>query len=381
MKKQIVFMALAAALMVACTQKTNNQNEDKMKQVEMTQEWDKVFPKSDKVDHRKVTFTNQYGITLVADMYVPKKDPLAEEGESDSIVKFPAIAVSGPFGAVKEQSSGLYAMRMAERGFVTIAFDPSFTGESSGEPRRTASPDINTEDFMAAVDFLSQQPNVDAERIGIIGICGWGGIALNAAAADTRIKATVASTMYDMTRVSGNGYFDADNNEEARYKARKAMSEQRLKDAAAMAGGVVDPLPEDAPQFVKDYHDYYKTTRGYHARSGNSNDGWRAIGTQAFANVRFLYYTNEIRSAVMVMHGEKAHSRYFGEDAYKYMVNGNPAAGIKPNPCPDNKQLLIIPGASHCDLYDGGYTDAAGRGESKNLIPWDTLADFFENNM
>lgn len=381
MKKQIVFMALAAALMVACTQKTNNQNEDKMKQVEMTQEWDKVFPKSDKVDHRKVTFTNQYGITLVADMYVPKKDPLAEEGESDSIVKFPAIAVSGPFGAVKEQSSGLYAMRMAERGFVTIAFDPSYTGESSGEPRRTASPDINTEDFMAAVDFLSQQPNVDAERIGIIGICGWGGIALNAAAADTRIKATVASTMYDMTRVSGNGYFDADNNEEARYKARKAMSEQRLKDAAAMAGGVVDPLPEDAPQFVKDYHDYYKTTRGYHARSGNSNDGWRAIGTQAFANARFLYYTNEIRSAVMVMHGEKAHSRYFGEDAYKYMVNGNPAAGIKPNPCPDNKQLLIIPGASHCDLYDGGYTEAAGKGESKNLIPWDTLADFFENNM
>ena len=381
MKKQIVFMALAAALMVACTQKTNNQNEDKMKQVEMTQEWDKVFPKSDKVDHRKVTFTNQYGITLVADIYVPKKDPLAEEGESDSIVKFPAIAVSGPFGAVKEQSSGLYAMRMAERGFVTIAFDPSFTGESSGEPRRTASPDINTEDFMAAVDFLSQQPNVDAERIGIIGICGWGGIALNAAAADTRIKATVASTMYDMTRVSGNGYFDADNNEEARYKARKAMSEQRLKDAAAMAGGVVDPLPEDAPQFVKDYHDYYKTTRGYHARSGNSNDGWRAIGTQAFANARFLYYTNEIRSAVMVMHGEKAHSRYFGEDAYKYMVNGNPAAGIKPNPCPDNKQLLIIPSASHCDLYDGGYTDSAGKGESKNLIPWDTLADFFENNM
>ena len=381
MKKQIVFMALAAALMVACTQKTNNQNEDKMKQVEMTQEWDKVFPKSDKVDHRKVTFTNQYGITLVADMYVPKKDPLAEEGESDSIVKFPAIAVSGPFGAVKEQSSGLYAMRMAERGFVTIAFDPSFTGESSGEPRRTASPDINTEDFMAAVDFLSQQPNVDAERIGIIGICGWGGIALNAAAADTRIKATVASTMYDMTRVSGNGYFDADNNEEARYKARKAMSEQRLKDAAAMAGGVVDPLPEEAPQFVKDYHDYYKTTRGYHARSGNSNDGWRAIGTQAFANARFLYYTNEIRSAVMVMHGEKAHSRYFGEDAYKYMVNGNPAAGIKPNPCPDNKQLLIIPGASHCDLYDGGFTEAAGKGESKNLIPWDTLADFFENNM
>ncbi|MBP5277733.1 MAG: alpha/beta hydrolase [Prevotella sp.] len=378
MKKVLLMAVLAGGMLTACTQKTNEQNTDKMTQVEMTQEWDKVFPKSEKVDHRKVTFTTQYGLTLVADMYLPKTDPSAAGGGEKENARYPAIAVSGPFGAVKEQSSGLYAMRMAERGFVTVAFDPSYTGESSGEPRRTASPDINTEDFMAAVDFLSRQPEVDAARIGIIGICGWGGIALNAAAADTRIKATVASTMYDMTRVSGNGYFDADDNEEARYNARKAMSEQRLKDPAAMAGGVVNPLPEDAPQFVKDYYDYYITKRGYHARSGNSNDGWRAIGTQAYANARFLRYTNEIRSAVMVMHGEKAHSRYFGEDAYNYMVNGNPTAGIKPNAHPENKQLLIIPGASHCDLYDGGFTELEGKGVSKNLIPWDKLADFFK---
>ena len=371
MKKLIFVLALAGGILAGCTQKKDNQNENTMKQLEMTQEWDKVFPKSDKVDHHKVTFTTQYGLTLAADMYTPKD-------VADEHAKLAAIAVSGPFGATKEQSSGLYAMRMAERGFVTIAFDPSFTGESSGEPRRTASPDINTKDFMAAVDFLSQQPNVDPERIGIIGICGWGGIALNAAAADTRIKATVASTMYDMTRVSGNGYFDADDREEARYNARKAMSEQRLKDPAAMAGGVVNPLPEDAPHFVKDYYDYYITQRGYHVRSGNSNDGWRVIGTQAYANARFLRYTNEIRSAVMVMHGEKAHSRYFGEDAYKYMVNGNPAAGIKPNAHPENKQLLIIPGASHTDLYDGGFTEPEGKGVSKNLIPWDKLADFFK---
>ena len=371
MKKLIFVMALAGGILAGCTQKKNNQNDNTMKQLEMTQEWDKVFPKSEKVNHRKVTFTTQYGLTLAADMYTPKD-------VADEHAKLAAIAVSGPFGATKEQSSGLYAMRMAERGFVTIAFDPSFTGESSGEPRRTASPDINTEDFIAAVDFLSQQPNVDPERIGIIGICGWGGIALNAAVADTRIKATVASTMYDMTRVSGNGYFDADDHEEARYNARKAMSEQRLKDPAAMAGGVVNPLPEDAPWFVKDYYDYYITQRGYHVRSGNSNDGWRVIGTQAYANARFLRYTNEIRSAVMVMHGEKAHSRYFGEDAYNYMVNGNPAAGIKPNAHPENKQLLIIPGASHTDLYDGGFTEPEGKGVSKNLIPWDKLEDFFK---
>ena len=317
-----------------------------MKQeLNLTQEWDKVFPLSEKVNHRKVTFETQYGLTLAADLYTPK----------DTEGKLAAIAVSGPFGAVKEQSSGLYAMRMAERGFVALAFDPSYTGESSGEPRRTASPDINTEDFMAAVDFLSKQDNVDAERIGIIGICGWGGIALNAAAADTRIKATVASTMYDMTRVSGNGYFDSEDKEESRHAAREAMGKQRLSDPTAMAGGVIDPLPDEVP--------------------GNSNDGWRVIGTQAYANARFLYYINEIRSAVLVMHGSEAHSRYFGEAAYKYMVEGQ-AEGYnfigKPNPNPENKQLLIIPGATHCDLYDGG---------EGNYIPWDKLAEFFTENL
>lgn len=357
---------LTAALAFNTYAQSNTQTN--MQPMTLETSWDKVFPLSEKVNHRKVTFPTQYGLTLAADLYEPKG------AES----KLAAIAVSGPFGATKEQSSGLYAMRMAERGFVALAFDPSFTGESSGEPRRTASPDINTEDFMAAVDFLTKQSNVDAQRIGIIGICGWGGIALNAAAADTRIKATVASTMYDMTRVSGNGYFDNDDNEAARHATREALSQQRTTAPTAMAGGVVDPLPADAPQFVKDYFDYYKTPRGYHARSGNSNDGWRVIGTQAFSNARFLYYTNEIRSAVLVMHGEKAHSRYFGEDAFRYMVNGRPEAGIKPNPCPENKELLIIPGASHCDLYDGGFTEAAGKGQSKNLIPWDKLADFFK---
>ncbi len=364
--KKLIILALVAFILAAC-----NKHTDKMAN---ESEWDKVFPLSEKVSHKKVTFNTQYGITLAADLYSPK-----EELTSD---KHPAIAVSGPFGATKEQSSGLYAMKMAERGFITLAFDPSYTGESSGEPRRTASPDINTEDFMAAVDYLSRLPEVDAERIGIIGICGWGGIALNAAAADARIKATVASTMYDMTRVSGNGYFDSADNEEARHEARNALATQRLTDPTAMAGGVIDPLPDDAPQFVKDYHDYYKTSRGFHARSGNSNDGWRIIGTQAYANSRFLYYINEIRSAVLVMHGENAHSRYFGEAAYHYMVDGK-ADGYKtvttPNPVPGNKRLLIIPGASHCDLYDGGYTGAAGTGEPKNLIPWDTLEEFFNN--
>ena len=364
--KKLIILVLAALTLAACGNKQETKNNENMKQeLTLTKEWDKVFPLSDKVNHRKVTFETQYGLTLAADLYTPK----------DVDGKLPAIAVSGPFGAVKEQSSGLYAMRMAERGFVALAFDPSYTGESSGEPRRTASPDTNTEDFMAAVDFLSQLENVDPERIGIIGICGWGGIALNAAAADTRIKATVASTMYDMTRISGNGYYDSDNNEEARHAAREAMAKQRLADPLAMAGGVIDPVPDDAPQFVKDYHAYYKTPRGYHKRSGNSNDGWRVIGTQAFANSRFLYYINEIRSAVLVMHGEKAHSRYFGEAAYHYMVDGK-AEGYnvigKPNPNPDNKQLLIIPGASHCDLYDGG---------EGNYIPWDTLAEFFKKNL
>jgi fermentation-respiration switch protein FrsA (DUF1100 family) len=320
----------------------------------LTNEWDKTFPKSDKVDHSKVTFVNRYGITLAADMYVPKN----AEG------KLPAIAVSGPFGAVKEQCSGLYAQTMAERGFLTIAFDPSFTGESGGNVRYMASPDINTEDFMAAVDFLSLCDKVDPERIGIIGICGWGGMALNTAALDTRIKATVASTMYDMTRVNAKGYFDSEDSEEARYQKRAAMCAQRLADLKegeyALGGGVVDPLPEDAPYFVKDYYDYYKTERGYHARSLNSNGGWNVIGCESFLNQPILKYTNEIRSAVLVMHGDKAHSCYFGKDAYADMVRDSRYT--------DNKELLIIPGASHTDLYDGG---------GKNAIPFDKLQSFF----
>ena len=382
MKRILIMTAFFSGILMGCTENKQSKSEDNMQKLELTQEWDKVFPLSDKVNHRKVTFETQYGLTLAADLYTPRIG-MFNSGNNDKM-RFPAIAVSGPFGACKEQSSGLYAMRMAERGFVTLAFDPSYTGESSGEPRRTASPDINTEDFMAAVDFLSKQENVDTARIGIIGICGWGGIALNAAAANTRIKATVASTMYDMTRVSGNGYFDSEDKEESRHAAREAMAKQRLADPMAMAGGVVNPLPDDAPQFVKDYYDYYITPRGYHKRSGNSNDGWRTIGTQAFANARFLYYINEIRSAVLVMHGEKAHSRYFGEAAYKYMVEGK-AEGYKvvgnPNPNPENKELLIIPGATHCDLYDGGYTELVGKGEPKNLIPWDKLADFFNKHM
>ena len=377
---------LAALCFAACT----NSN-DKMSKCE-NDTWDKVFPLSEKVNHKKVSFKTQYGFTLVGDLYQPKglSDPYGEADRSTEgrlevpSTKYAAIAVSGPFGATKEQSSGLYAMKMAERGFITLAFDPSFTGESSGEPRRTASPDINTEDFMAAVDFLSKLPEVDAERIGIIGICGWGGIALNAAAADTRIKATVASTMYDMTRVSGNDYNDAFDDEQWRHRNRENLSQQRLTDPQAMAGGVLDTVPPQAPRFVHDYFDYYKTPRGYHARSGNSNDGWRVIGTQAFANSRFLYYINEIRSAVLIMHGADAHSRYFGEAAYHYMVDGK-AEGYKtvvaPNPCPENKELLIIPDASHCDLYDGGFTEPAGKGEPKNLIPWDKLAEFFNKNL
>ena len=384
--KKILIFAVVVALMTACnnqpqTTEATETKEEMKQELNLTQEWDKVFPLSEKVDHRKVTFETQYGLTLAADLYTPKSEVVAdlksatqESGISNSL-QLPAIAVSGPFGAVKEQSSGLYAMKMAERGFVSLAFDPSFTGESGGEPRRTASPDINTEDFMAAVDFLSKLDNVDPERIGIIGICGWGGIALNAAAADTRIKATVASTMYDMTRISGNGYYESNDNEADRHAAREALAKQRLTDPMAMAGGVIDPLPAEVPQFVKDYHAYYKTPRGYHNRSGNSNDGWRVIGTQAYANARFLYYINEIRSAVLVMHGAEAHSRYFGEAAYKYMVEGQ-AEGYnfigKPNPNPENKQLLIIPGATHCDLYDGG---------EGNYIPWDTLAEFFSKNL
>ena len=371
----LMTMALTAATTIVAQERDRNEvNEKPQHLVEI---WDKVFPLSEKVNHRKVEFKNQYGITLVGDLYAPKHG-----GNSM------ALAVCGPFGASKEQSSGFYAMKMAERGFVTCAFDPSFTGESGGEPRATASPDINTEDFLAAVDFLSGLDEVDREKIGIIGICGWGGIALNAAAVDPRIKATVASTMYDMCRVNGNGYFDGNDSEEARYEARKAMAHERSHAARSgqltPGGGVVDPLPDDAPQFVKDYYDYYKSARGYHPRSGNSNNGWHTFGTQAYSNARFLYYINEIRSAVLIMHGEKAHSRYFGEDAYKYMVEGK-ARGYdavrKPNPIPENKELLIIPGASHCDLYDGGYTKLEGKGEPKNSIPWEKMVDFFQNNM
>ena len=324
----------------------------------LTEEWDKTFPKSERVNHRKVTFRNRYGITLAADLYEPK----------NAAGRLAAIAVCGPFGAVKEQASGLYAQTMAECGFLTLAFDPSFTGESGGEPRYMASPDINTEDFQAAVDFLSVQENADPERIGVIGICGWGGMALNAAALDTRIKVTVASTMYDMTRVNANGYFDAEDSADARYEKKRALNAQRTADCRngeyALAGGVVDPLPDDAPFFVKDYHDYYKTPRGYHPRSLNSNGGWNVIGCMSFLNQPILRYVNEIRSAVLVMHGEKAHSCYFSRDAY--------AAMVKDNPYTDNKELLIIPDAVHTDLYDGGGKDA---------IPFDKLETFFAEHL
>ncbi len=323
--------------------------------LELTREWDKTFPKSDKVDHSKVTFVNRYGITLAADIYIPKN----AEG------RLPAIAVSGPFGAVKEQCSGLYAQTMAERGFLTIAFDPSFTGESGGNVRYMASPDINTEDFMAAVDFLSLHERADPDRIGIIGICGWGGMAVNAAALDTRIKATVASTMYDMTRVNAKGYFDSDDNEEARYQAKAAMCAQRLEDLKSggykLGGGVVDPLPEDAPFFVKDYYDYYKTGRGYHPRSLNSNGGWNVIGCESFVNQPILQYSNEIRSAVLLIHGENAHSCYFSRDAYANMT--------KDSKYTENKELMLIPDAVHTDLYDGG---------GKGAIPFDSIRSFFE---
>ena len=322
----------------------------------LVQEWDKTFPKSEKVNHKKVTFHNRYGITLVADLYEPK----SYEG------KFPAIAVCGPFGAVKEQSSGLYAQEMAERGFLTIAFDPSFTGESTGTPRYMASPDINTEDFQAAVDFLSVQENVDSEKIGIIGICGWGGMALNTAALDTRIKATVASTMYDMTRVNANGYFDSEDSEEQRHEKKVALNKQRTEDYKngnyKLGGGVVEEVPEDAPFFVKDYHDYYKTKRGYHERSLNSNGGWNVIGCMSFMNQPILKYSNEIRSSVLIIHGEKAHSCYFSKDAYKDMITNSKYA--------DNKELMIIPNAVHTDLYD-----------RKDIIPFDKIEEFFKTNL
>lgn len=318
------------------------------KELNLVSEWDKTFKKSDKVNHKKITFHNRYGITLVADMYVPKY----AEG------KLPAIAICGPFGAVKEQASGLYGQIMAERGFLTIAFDPSFTGESTGMPRYMASPDINTEDFQAAVDFLSVQDNVDHEKIGIIGICGWGGMALNVAALDTRIKATITSTMYDMSRVNANGYFDNEDNEEARYQNKKVLNKQRTIDyqnqSYQRAGGVVDPLPEDAPFYVKDYHDYYKTARGYHPRSLNSNEGWNKIGCMSFLNQPMLAYSHEIRSAVLMIHGQDAHSCYFSKDAFQRLT-GN------------NKELMLIPNAVHTDLYD-----------NLEVIPFDKMSEFFK---
>ena len=318
-----------------------------MEKLQLGTEWDKTFPRSEQVEHKKVTFHNRYGVTLAADLYAPRgvDGPL------------PALAVSGPFGAVKEQASGLYAQEMAEKGFLTIAFDPSFTGESGGFPRNVASPDINTEDFQAAVDFLSVQENVDPERIGIIGICGWGGMALNAAAIDPRIKATVASTMYDMTRVTAKGYFDAEDSEQARFEKRKALCAQRTEDCKsgsyARAGGVVDPLPADAPDFLKDYYAYYKTKRGYHPRSLNSNDGWNVTSSLSFRNMPILQYSQEIRSAVLLIHGDQAHSCYFSRDAYAKLTG-------------DNKELLLIPGAVHTDLYD-----------NLDVIPFDRMAAFF----
>ena len=345
-------MLLIAASLTAKSQTMNNLNTNRSvapaEQLTLTEEWDKVFPKSYKVDHRKVTFVNRYGITLAADMYSPK----------GATGKLPAIAVSGPFGAVKEQSSGLYAQQLAERGYLTIAFDPSFTGESGGMPRRVASPDISVEDFSAAVDFLSVQPEVDADRIGILGVCGWGGIAIQSAINDPRIKATVASTMYDMTRVTANGYFDGDNSAEKRNAARAAMAAQRTADYHSgeykRAGGVVDPLPDDAPQFVKDYYAYYKTPRGFHPRSGNSTDGWNATSALPFMNFKFFEYAGELENAVLIVHGDKAHSYYFGKDTFALLKG-------------DNKQLLTVKGASHCDLYD-----------QIDIIPFDEIAAFYK---
>ena len=324
--------------------------------MDLINEWDKVFPLSEKVNHRKVTFKNHFGIDLVADMYEPKK----YEG------KLPAIAVCGPYGAVKEQSSGLYANEMAERGYLTIAFDPSFTGESGGNPRYMTSFDINVEDFQSAVDYLISLDNVDSDKISIIGICGWGGIALQTACIDTRIKSTIVSTMYDMSRIAGNGYFDENDNEEARYQARLNLNNQRNEDykngSYALAGGVIDPLPEDAPDFLKDYHAYYKTSRGYHNRSLNSNGGWSIQTNTSMMNVRLFEYSNEIRNAVMIVHGDCAHSFYMGKDAYENM--------IKDSKYTDNKRLLVIPGATHTDLYD-----------QKDIIPFDEIEKFIKNNL
>ena len=359
--RNVVLISACVAMLMGCSQPKQEANMDNQ-ETTLTQEWDKVFPKSDKVEHKKITFHNRYGIELVADMYVPQN----AQG------KLAAIAVSGPFGAVKEQTSGLYAQHMAERGFLTIAFDPSFTGESGGEPRRMASPDINTEDFLAAVDYLSNLENVDPEKIGIIGICGWGGMSINAAALDPRIKATVASTMYDMSKVTVEGYFASENTPAQRMEKRKAIAAQRTIDyktgSYKRAGGVIDPLPDDAPWFVKDYYDYYKTPRGYHERSGNSNDGWNVIGCQSFLNQPLLCYANEIATPVLLIHGEKAHSRYFSEYAFEKMT-GKKCDGE--SMIDGNKEILIIPNAVHTDLYD----DRAG------VIPYDKIEAFFKENL
>lgn len=349
-----ILSAFAAGLLclTSCSYNTNNstKNDNDMDTLNLTTEWDKTFPESDKVNHSKVTFRNRYGLTLAADLYIPK----AMTG------RMPAIAVSGPFGAVKEQASGLYAQQLAERGFITLAFDPSYTGESSGEPRYVASPDINTEDFSAAVDYLITREDVDSARVGILGICGWGGIAIQAAINDPRIKATVASTMYDMTRVNANGYFDSEDSAEQRNAKRASMAAQRTEDyrngTYKSGGGVVDPLPEDAPQFVKDYYAYYKTPRGYHKRSLNSNNGWNVTSNLPFLNFKFFEYAGELENAVMILHGDKAHSFYFGKDAFGLLKG-------------DNKDFLIVPGANHTDLYD-----------RLDIIPFDKITDFFNKN-
>lgn len=339
------------AVMIAFLPIKAQDNMMKTENLTLTSEWDKVFPQSDKVDHSKITFVNRYGITIAADLYKPK----GAEG------KLPALAVSGPFGAVKEQSSGLYAQQLAERGFLTIAFDPSYTGESGGQPRYVSSPDINTEDFSAAVDYLLNRDDVDTARVGILGICGWGGIAIQAAINDPRIKATVASTMYDMTRVNANGYFDSENTPEQRNAKRAAMCAQRTEDykngSYKLGGGVVDPLPDDAPQFVKDYYDYYKTKRGYHPRSLNSNGGWNVTANLPWVNFKFFEYAGELENAVMIVHGDKAHSYYFGKDTFALLKG-------------DNKQLLTIKGANHTDLYD-----------RLDIIPFDEIAAFYAEYM
>lgn len=345
-------MALLSFLIffgISGTAEAQEQKTVNMNTLDLIQEWDKTFPQSDKVEHSKITFHNRYGITLAADLYKPK----------NAQSHLPAIAVSGPYGAIKGQVSGRYAQALAERGFLTIAFDPSYYGESSGTPRNLTSPEISTEDFSAAVDYLLTRPDVDAEHIGILGICGWGGFALNAAANDPRIKATVTSTMYDMSRVNANGYFDANDNAEARYKLRQALNEQRTKDYTngdyERDGGVVETVTDDMPLFVRQYHDYYKTERGYHHRSPNSNGGINKTAVLSFVNMPLLTYIDEIRSAVLLIHGEEAHSRYFSEDAYKRLKG-------------DNKELLIIPGANHCDLYD-----------NLAVIPFDKIESFYKD--